>query len=1066
MNNPQSQEKVAMTQDNPLFHLPLDEIRHNPEKGHSYTANIGRVQVPAVVYGNPQVVHTPEMGTCMIFNGKDEYVELAGLEGFALSGGFSMAAWLRIDDALGARPIHVFTLGARIENKELYIGRLTYRATTQTLKFALLDKIIHISGIAAGQWIHFAASFDEKGAFQIYVHDMNGALLPWEGTIAKGIKMAEMLAVQCNLGFIGKSLRPDAQFLDSKLLGSIKIPKGLQVTLYENEDFTGPLAPLTADAQLLAPALRDSISAIAIDYAPDMVATIYEDVGYQGASQALPPGRYLAKDLTIGADLPGSIKVPDGLKVTIEEAQRPLGSITGDVSFIGANTIVVERASQEKVTFFSNADFQGERFEADDGGRYQVGGLLAGAVSHFRLYDRALSEKELYAAMLKDKNSMAHMRETAPVKIELYTIRDDDHKPILYVEAANKGEPLEVSITNPHDKPVTFKQITAPTEQDFHVQLRFRRNVIAPNVFKRLQAAPNKELNGWQYAIGTSPDGREDYISFVKKEGAFTLNRGELTAIQIPDFSAAAQGGARNTRIEVRFRTDIQDPGSVIRHMEVQSHLGLKTIPLVAMIKGSNTILNDGKAQNELTIEIRYTKPQGGVTLVKQTPLTASSSFELIVSEELMVDEAFNISTTVEGLNGQPPESGEGHKSFVFDLQKDGLTVDKANPLTFKIDNWITSAPTGTHNILLRYENIPGYWDGMWVLPVQFGPLVMRDDKVGIGTDEPAATLHVKGDAIFDKVGIGTDEPGADLEIRRDVTRGLGPVLRLNNFGKFKGAGAAIDFNGYDVGDNDPTFRIQSVDDDSCRSELVFRGKATASVEGKLEDKARITAEGRIKDRTGFLMPVGAIIAYGGENQPEGWLLCDGQWINYEDEPWKTLYKELYEALGSPPLKDYREKKADGTYGPWKKGFQVPDLRSRFIVGAGQREKDEEEKELSNYDLNAKGGAEKVTLTEKQMPKHTHTDKDKPDTKVTTSASGSHDHSTTSTRKFHDGGTFYAITSTGDSDSKSAKSEDHHDVQVEMDGSHVHTISIPSAGGDQPHENRPPYYALTYIIKY
>jgi hypothetical protein len=35
--------------------------------------------------------------------------------------------------------------------------------------------------------------------------------------------------------------------------------------------------------------------------------------------------------------------------------------------------------------------------------------------------------------------------------------------------------------------------------------------------------------------------------------------------------------------------------------------------------------------------------------------------------------------------------------------------------------------------------------------------------------------------------------------------------------------------------------------------------------------------DGRIKDKTGFLMPVGSILPYAGDSAPEGWLLFDGK---------------------------------------------------------------------------------------------------------------------------------------------------------------------------------------------
>jgi len=91
----------------------------------------------------------------------------------------------------------------------------------------------------------------------------------------------------------------------------------------------------------------------------------------------------------------------------------------------------------------------------------------------------------------------------------------------------------------------------------------------------------------------------------------------------------------------------------------------------------------------------------------------------------------------------------------------------------------------------------------------------------------------------------------------------------------------------------------------------------------------------------------------------------------------------------------------------------TPDLRDRFVVGAGNA-----------YSVDATGGANTVTLTVDEMPSHTH---------------------------------FTALNQTGTA------------VQFPtgagflVNGNNGNTSS--STGGDQAHENRPPYYALAYIMK-
>ena len=92
----------------------------------------------------------------------------------------------------------------------------------------------------------------------------------------------------------------------------------------------------------------------------------------------------------------------------------------------------------------------------------------------------------------------------------------------------------------------------------------------------------------------------------------------------------------------------------------------------------------------------------------------------------------------------------------------------------------------------------------------------------------------------------------------------------------------------------------------------------------------------------------------------------------------------------------------------------TPDLRNRFIVGAG-----------STYNVDDTGGANQVTLALNQIPAHTHTwiRQD-------------------------------AVTDVG-----------YRPWPANNNDCKATTVNTGSAGGGQSHENRPPYYALSYIMK-
>lgn len=150
-------------------------------------------------------------------------------------------------------------------------------------------------------------------------------------------------------------------------------------------------------------------------------------------------------------------------------------------------------------------------------------------------------------------------------------------------------------------------------------------------------------------------------------------------------------------------------------------------------------------------------------------------------------------------------------------------------------------------------------------------------------------------------------------------------------------------------------------------------------------------------------IPTGVILLWSGSvaSIPTGWVLCNGQ-------------------------------------------NNTPDLRNRFVVGAGD-----------TYAVAATGGAATVTLDTTMIPAHTHVQN------AHTHTQNAHNHGTTT-----DGGTtvangagnaFATVTASGATGNVAVA----NGTAVNQDATAVNQ----NTGGGLAHENRPPYYALAYIMK-
>ena len=120
----------------------------------------------------------------------------------------------------------------------------------------------------------------------------------------------------------------------------------------------------------------------------------------------------------------------------------------------------------------------------------------------------------------------------------------------------------------------------------------------------------------------------------------------------------------------------------------------------------------------------------------------------------------------------------------------------------------------------------------------------------------------------------------------------------------------------------------------------------------------------------------------------------------------------------------------------------TPDLRDRFIIGAG-----------NDYELGDTGGSESVSLTVAQMASHSHGSGT-----LFLASSGEHAHGYNRRAAERDG--------EGGGSTRDLLWNRTTTRTASAAGAHTHEISGNSGltGSGDAHENRPPYYALFYIM--
>ncbi len=667
-------------------------------------------------------------------------------------------------------------------------------------------------------------------------------------------------------------------------------------------------------------------------------------------------------------------------------------------------------------------------------------------------------------------------RASMPLEI---TALDDSHQSLLFI-TGGAGKDLTITINNVSQQDYEIPALTGQlSATNYQLAIRFRPGTLSAPTSINIKPTDIK----WALTHVRENDG-VDTLYFDSGE-ILQLGMGKPISFTLRQVLADGMMGARTTRVEFSYLNLLPTSGSNLpplsgtlsQTMRIINAEGVDASPFYFGVLGTPTVINDGQTLNDITlilgvsgqldlslssdteartqivVSIEGDDPGNGV----KKPWTLASTANLSNLEVKTVASSQIEDDTLETKH-EPATWTESKvkgdiAAWSFEASVGGyLTLD--SPLVIQLSGLITDYPIGLATIRLSYYNVPGYWDGTQSTRV-IKSSIGNDVPPSLKTPPPLEKMQMQADVAiggyylqgtnnvhvpYGSLSVNKIQPNGGVngveigDFANDDNTQWAKVTWLRDFsaggtwdeglikvGKeqkawggtepsahFGRGGFGIHTNeSREVGFYTTGFKPMLICEGGTGNTYVAGKLGVGSAPNKpdasspeLEVIGDAQITGRYQDKTGDVMPVGAIIAYGGSTPPPGWLICNG-------EPVPTSFTELIQVLaGSGATK-----------------AKTPDLRSRFVVGAGQGAG------LSPYDLNAEGGEETHKLTIPEMPLHAHA-------------------------------ISYPLDWSGTGDSSVDKIfTPNKDI-----------VSNPQKwtngrGGDQPHNNLPPYYALTYIIK-
>ena len=537
-------------------------------------------------------------------------------------------------------------------------------------------------------------------------------------------------------------------------------------------------------------------------------------------------------------------------------------------------------------------------------------------------------------------------------------------------------------LSNPDNAAITLLHQADQTVSaaNHHFDLHFDPDTLPDIANIEIEQSTDWAILAYQHAgTGDDPKGGVSIYFLHKGASDLVLQPGTPLSLTLKKFSAASTGDVRTSTVNFNFNTASgyirigAQAGNQFFPSQNNPYetSGTKVIdilnksrsihaPLEVGFYSTNRVLNDGSTQNELQLRIvNLSATALPMVATGGTQATFQLSFDSTGAWAL-ADSVAQQSFTVNG--GNDFDVSWDHESYRWNLTPKASTWPAGGSVTVTISEIVSDKATGRSLLHLGYQQIPGYGDASFVVPIEKSALCLVGDKVGVGTTSPdrALTVHasrhgiqhtdgttkvstfVDGDGgwlgtesdhslLFytngsgaqvalktnGNVGIGTTDPGSKLEIR-----GNDDALRLWGTEGTYDYGAKLSFgdgdNAYLQEDSDDHIKIHARTGISLEipdGDVSIGGNTNISGDASISGRADISGNASINGRADISgnasisgdVSIGGSISNGTSGQIHS---GDVYTSGYLWSAWYGVYEKLDNFSGNAEWSD-RELKKD-----------------------------------------------------------------------------------------------------------------------------------------------------------